>query len=73
MLRRRHKSLQKEKNDIDHKGTLLIPPFSPTYCHPNSFSYSNFYMKLPDGRWMIRFRDGNRCILRTDFISGTMI
>lgn len=69
---RRRQSYRKEADD-KHKGTLLIPPFSPTYCQPNSFSYSNFYIKLPNDRWMIRFRDGNRGILRTDFINGSMI
>ncbi|SAM04173.1 hypothetical protein [Absidia glauca] len=69
---RRRQSYRKEAYD-KHKDTLLIPPFSPTYCQPNCFSYSNFYIKLPDDRWMIRFRDGNRGILRTDFINGSMI
>lgn len=52
---------------------MLIPPFSPTYCKSNEFPYSNFYVKLPDGRWMIRYRDGNRDILRTDIMEGYMI
>jgi hypothetical protein len=51
----------------------MIPPYSPTYCQPDSFPYSNFYVKLPDGRWMVRFRDGNRDILRTDVIDGNFI
>ncbi|KAI8082757.1 uncharacterized protein BX664DRAFT_338990 [Halteromyces radiatus] len=51
----------------------LVPPFSPTYCQRDVFPYSNFYVKLPDGRWMIRFRDGNRGILRTDIINGYYI
>ncbi|KAI8350150.1 hypothetical protein BD560DRAFT_409952, partial [Blakeslea trispora] len=49
---------------------LMIPPFSPTYLKQNEFPYSNFYVKLPDGRWMIRYRDGNRDILRTDIMEG---
>ncbi|KAG2236877.1 hypothetical protein INT48_002690 [Thamnidium elegans] len=52
---------------------MMIPPFSPTYCKTNEFPYSNFYSKLPDGRWMIRYRDGNRDILRTDIMEGYMI
>ncbi|KAI8364456.1 hypothetical protein EDC96DRAFT_558657 [Choanephora cucurbitarum] len=52
---------------------LMIPPFSPTYLKQNEFPYSNFYVKLPDGRWMIRYRDGNRDILRTDFMEGYLI
>ncbi|KAI8641716.1 hypothetical protein BD408DRAFT_417802, partial [Parasitella parasitica] len=51
---------------------MLIPPFSPTYCKSNEFPYSNFYVKLPDGRWMVRYRDGNRDILRTDIMEGYM-
>ncbi|KAI8049428.1 uncharacterized protein B0P05DRAFT_563650, partial [Gilbertella persicaria] len=49
---------------------LMIPPFSPTYLKQNEFPYSNFYVKLPDGRWMVRYRDGNRDILRTDIMEG---
>jgi hypothetical protein len=52
---------------------MMIPPFSPTYLKANEFPYSNFYMKLPDGRWMVRYRDGNRDILRTDIMEGYMI
>lgn len=52
---------------------MMIPPFSPTYCKSNEFPYSNFYVKLPDGRWMVRYRDGNRDILRTDIMEGYMI
>lgn len=52
---------------------MMIPPFSPTYCKANEFPYSNFYVKLPDGRWMVRYRDGNRDILRTDIMEGFMI
>ncbi|KAG2209889.1 hypothetical protein INT46_005170 [Mucor plumbeus] len=52
---------------------MMIPPFSPTYCKNNEFPYSNFYVKLPDGRWMVRYRDGNRDILRTDIMEGYMI
>ncbi|KAI8379189.1 uncharacterized protein BYT42DRAFT_567889 [Radiomyces spectabilis] len=52
---------------------MVIPPFSPTYCKPNEFPYSNFYVKLPDGRWMIRYRSGNRDILRTDIVDGCYI
>ncbi|RCH84477.1 hypothetical protein CU098_004167 [Rhizopus stolonifer] len=52
---------------------LMIPPFSPTYLKQNEFPYSNFYVKLPDGRWMVRYRDGNRDILRTDIMEGYLI
>ncbi|KAI8339761.1 hypothetical protein BC941DRAFT_469025 [Chlamydoabsidia padenii] len=45
---------------------ITVPPFSPTYCKPNEFPYSNFYVKLPNGKWMIRYRSGDRDILGTD-------
>ncbi|KAI8369943.1 hypothetical protein BD560DRAFT_469292 [Blakeslea trispora] len=53
--------------------TMNIPPFSPTYCKPNEFPYSNFYVKLPNGNWMIRYRSGNRKILGTDELQGYLI
>lgn len=59
--------------DTSATAAMVIPPFSPTYCKANEFPYSNFYVKLPDGRWMIRYRDGNREILRTDIMEGYMI
>jgi hypothetical protein len=68
--RRRRKQL------VNHEAAsppMMIPPFSPTYCKTNEFPYSNFYVKLPDGRWMVRYRDGNRDILRTDIMEGYLI
>lgn len=35
--------------------------------------YSNFYIKLPNGNWMVRVRDGNRKIVGTFEIDGSMI
>lgn len=35
--------------------------------------YSNFYIKLPNGNWMVRVRDGNRKIVGTYEIDGSMI
>ncbi|CAO3598314.1 unnamed protein product [Absidia cylindrospora] len=60
-----------EKNNAVSEVT--VPPFSPTYCKPNEFPYSNFYVKLPNGKWMIRYRSGNRDILGTDEFEGYMI
>lgn len=57
----------------DDQHNMVIPPFSPTYCRPNEFAYSNFYVKLPNGKWMIRYRSGNRDILGTDEFEGYMI
>ncbi|KAI8636438.1 hypothetical protein BD408DRAFT_426139, partial [Parasitella parasitica] len=53
-------------------SALVIPPFSPTYCKANEFPYSNFYVKLPNGKWMVRYRSGNRDILGTDEFEGYM-
>ncbi|KAI9304401.1 hypothetical protein BJ944DRAFT_266902, partial [Cunninghamella echinulata] len=50
--------------------TILIPPYSPTYCKEGCFPYSNFYLKLPNGKYLLRYRDGNRGFLRTDIIDG---
>ncbi|ORX44009.1 hypothetical protein DM01DRAFT_1349855 [Hesseltinella vesiculosa] len=52
---------------------VAIPPYSPTYCKPNEFPYSNFYIKLPNGKWMVRYRSGQRDILGTDEIEGYLI
>ncbi|KAI8880374.1 hypothetical protein K501DRAFT_286908 [Backusella circina FSU 941] len=71
-LHRRHRK-QLVHADEGSNTQMMIPPFSPTYCKANEFPYSNFYMKLPDGRWMVRYRDGNRDILRTDIMEGYMI
>lgn len=67
---RRHRK-QLVNNDV--ASPPMLPPFSPTYCKTNEFPYSNFYVKLPDGRWMVRYRDGNRDILRTDIMEGYLI
>ena len=42
----------------------------PSY---DTFAYSNFYLKLPNGRWMLRYRTGDRKILGTEEISGLYI
>ncbi|KAI8886092.1 hypothetical protein K501DRAFT_178564 [Backusella circina FSU 941] len=55
------------------QSEISIPPFSPTYSRPNEFPYSNFYVKLPSGRWMVRYRSGNRDILGTDEFEGYLI
>ncbi|KAG2221947.1 hypothetical protein INT45_010471 [Circinella minor] len=57
----------------DNKSMFAVPPYSPTYCKSNEFPYSNFYVKLPDGRYMIRYRSGNREILGTEIIEGYML
>ncbi|KAI8386812.1 hypothetical protein BD560DRAFT_382872 [Blakeslea trispora] len=39
----------------------------------NQKGYSNFYIKLPNGNWMVRVRDSNRKIIGTFEIDGAMI
>ncbi|KAI9021560.1 hypothetical protein CLU79DRAFT_753834 [Phycomyces nitens] len=70
--RRRQRKQLKESNDYS-STPMVIPPYSPTYCKSNEFPYSNFYIQLPDGTWMIRYRSGDRDILRTDNIESYMI
>lgn len=35
--------------------------------------YSNFYIRLPNGNWMVRIRDANRKIIATFEIDGSMV
>lgn len=71
--RHRRKRTRKEQALSLEPTHLVLPPFSPTYCKANEFPYSNFYMKLPNGKWMIRYRSGNRDILGTEEFEGYMI
>jgi hypothetical protein len=49
-------------------------PSTPKQHHPHdSFAYSNFYLKLPNGKWMLRYRTGDRKILGTEEISSYYI
>ncbi|CAO3587579.1 unnamed protein product [Absidia cylindrospora] len=57
--------------DQQPEKSLMVPPFSPTYCRPNHFPYSNFYIKLPDNRWMIRFRDATTPIQNQNVVFKT--
>ncbi|KAI9355167.1 hypothetical protein BD770DRAFT_391333 [Pilaira anomala] len=73
---RKNRMLSKQLDNTDLSRPpvhLVLPPFSPTYCKANEFPYSNFYVKLPNGKWMIRYRSGNRDILGTDEFEGYMI
>ncbi|KAL0079825.1 hypothetical protein J3Q64DRAFT_1256988 [Phycomyces blakesleeanus] len=69
--KRQRKQLKEDANQTS--TTVIVPPYSPTYCKPNEFPYSNFYVQLPDGTWMVRYRTGDRDILRTDAIESYMI
>ncbi|KAI9322161.1 hypothetical protein BX666DRAFT_1892166, partial [Dichotomocladium elegans] len=65
-------SLDHSSASSDSPPLFAIPPFSPTYCKANEFPYSNFYIKLPNGDYMVRYRSGNRVILGTEIIAGHM-
>lgn len=64
---------QHRQQDESLPPFFAIPPYSPTYCKDNEFPYSNFYVRLPNGDYMVRYRSGNRDILGTEIIAGYMI
>lgn len=64
---------QQQQKDESFPPFFAIPPYSPTYCKDNEFPYSNFYVRLPNGDYMVRYRSGNRDILGTEIIAGYMI
>lgn len=71
-----HRACQQEQTDNAEdavRPSMLIPPYSPTYCKPNEFPYSNFYMKLPNGQYLVRYRSGNREILGYEILEEYMI
>lgn len=71
--RKKRRRKARKEQALSSDTHLVLPPFSPTYCKKNEFPYSNFYVKLPNGKWMIRYRSGNRDILGTEEFEGYMI
>lgn len=62
-------------SSVDLETAITTPSDSPV-DPPMDYSgkgYSNFYIKLPNGNWMVRIRDGNRKIVGTYELDGTMI
>lgn len=58
----------------DDLETAITMPSTRTHLMDYSGKgYSNFYIKLPNGNWMVRVRDGNRKIVGTYEIDGSMI
>ncbi|CEG80643.1 hypothetical protein RMATCC62417_14946 [Rhizopus microsporus] len=70
---RRHSGSREQDEQQTPTVSFHLPPFSPTYARTDAFPYSNFYYRLPNGKWMIRYRSGTRDILGTDEIEGYMI
>jgi hypothetical protein len=60
-------------NDSDDYSIKTPTGESFTADGIQSLGYSNFYMKLPNGNWMVRMRDNNRKIIGTYEIDGSMI
>lgn len=53
--------------------TAVTTPSSKNIMDYSGQGYSNFYIKLPNGNWMVRIRDSNRKIVGTFEIDGSMI
>ncbi|CAO3663783.1 unnamed protein product [Rhizopus stolonifer] len=53
--------------------TAVTTPSSKNMMDYSGQGYSNFYIKLPNGNWMVRVRDKNRKIIGTFEIDGSMI
>lgn len=47
--------------------------YSTNTSHTEDPSYSNFYMKLPNGNWMVRYRTRERKIINSYEIKGNLI
>jgi hypothetical protein len=71
--RQRYEAKRRKRKVSQTETIAMIPPFSPTYAKADEFPYSNFYSRLPNGKWMVRYRSGNRDILGTDEIDGYLI
>ncbi|KAG2234190.1 hypothetical protein INT48_005990 [Thamnidium elegans] len=59
-------------NDLETALTTPTTNSTPLMDYSGK-GYSNFYIKLPNGNWMVRVRDGNRKIVGTYEIDGSMI
>ncbi|KAI9485635.1 MAG: hypothetical protein EXX96DRAFT_545872 [Benjaminiella poitrasii] len=68
-----------ELRTVNLETAVTTPPASTTLStttltdYPHGRGYSNFYVKLPSGKWMVRIRDANRKIVGTFEIDGSMI
>ncbi|KAG2214717.1 hypothetical protein INT46_000936 [Mucor plumbeus] len=62
-------------SSVDLETAITTPSDSPVdpLMDFSGKGYSNFYIKLPNGNWMVRIRDSNRKIVGTYEIDGSMI
>ncbi|ORX42928.1 hypothetical protein DM01DRAFT_1340916, partial [Hesseltinella vesiculosa] len=63
-------TLSTSSND-DHLAPLDGSPL-PHDTPPSNAIYSNFYLKLPNGKWRVRCRTGDRKIIGTYELDGFM-
>ncbi|RUP51102.1 hypothetical protein BC936DRAFT_149859 [Jimgerdemannia flammicorona] len=54
-----------------YAGSEGEAPVSPSLYSANG--YSNFYLRLPNGKWMLRYRTGDREILGTEEVDMCLI
>ncbi|KAI7880070.1 hypothetical protein K492DRAFT_195494 [Lichtheimia hyalospora FSU 10163] len=54
-------------------GSNHSTSFNYSTLHDNMAGYSNFYLKLPDGRYMVRVRTADRKTIGSYVIEGHMI
>ncbi|KAL0135782.1 hypothetical protein V8B55DRAFT_1550293, partial [Mucor lusitanicus] len=61
-------------SSVDLETAITTPSDSPVdpLMDYSGKGYSNFYIKLPNGNWMVRIRDGNRKIVGTYELDGSM-
>lgn len=57
-----------------HSDASLLSYSTTTTTHSSEEpNYSNFYMKLPNGNWMVRYRTRDRKIVDSYEINGHLI
>ncbi|KAI9315271.1 hypothetical protein BX666DRAFT_378894 [Dichotomocladium elegans] len=67
------------QTSIDHAGVADNDDFdsssdtSPPARSSSAANYSNFYLKLPDGRYLVRMRTVDRVTIGTYVVEGHMI
>ncbi|KAI8063773.1 hypothetical protein BC940DRAFT_306824, partial [Gongronella butleri] len=59
-----------EQNDISASTHALMPP-TAAFAHPDQ-GYSNFYLKLENGNYLVRVRNAQRKIIATYEVDGNM-
>ena len=62
-----------EEEQEDNNGSINTPVFSSTSNLSSSACYSNFYLKLNNGKYMVRVRTAERVIIGSYVIDEHMI